>query len=554
MSKKFQLPTHKGTKLFPKVTQLPCKLVIDDGGRNNNGLRSALAFRYAGDIKRFHAKCQQMYNASEVEIFKQRAEWNGARGTYLNQFSNETIRVDVSPEVIEEELKKLLEGVPDFCVIDIVAHNSTTLEGRFVARNARYTPYDEAIAGGATEGQAYEGIEESAYDGDSPYDYSYWCEQGTYDYEDPTINFSEWVRATDTVPVNRFVASLLVDMRDLPPTGTVTIELFGIAIPGEDDIEDLPPTHEVTGTTRAVISDEASPFGWYSPHYERDVAWPSFAPGAPNYDPVIPAIPPVDELLEHGYEIRFLAESGSGKPTLTFWYDENKQNPQPSLPSYTSLVELTVPEDLLSGPSESVYYVESTEFYDSYLESQDPSVYLDPMWGRVGIDPVPDLNTSLRTEESTTFPWLPLGEREDEWPSDWEVYWDQGYLWMEIDEMILVKSTWQYAIWELREDTTGDDVDWDFDLAYQFYAAGTQFAESAINSDILASMWTLEKKPGEVPPRNFLSSLEVPGLYEEYYDEHEHPESARANTEWKHLGDVNILREHASIVFKPSEV
>jgi hypothetical protein len=107
--KRWWLPTQKGTDLFPRTTIMPPKVVVEGTEPGSPDARRIVA-KYAGDIKRFHGKCQQAYSLSPAGQMKLQGQWPGARAVYLNVDGQEIIRIKVDQSVRGEEL----EITPDF--------------------------------------------------------------------------------------------------------------------------------------------------------------------------------------------------------------------------------------------------------------------------------------------------------------------------------------------------------------------------------------------------------------------------------------------------------
>jgi hypothetical protein len=116
--KRFWLPTQKGTELFPKVTQQPTKLAIR-GVPPRTPLYRAVASKFSGHLKQFHAKQQQAYALSENQIHRGRIDWGGARATYTNIQGQEILELEVDTQVLEAISKSIREKLHDYLLITL---------------------------------------------------------------------------------------------------------------------------------------------------------------------------------------------------------------------------------------------------------------------------------------------------------------------------------------------------------------------------------------------------------------------------------------------------
>lgn len=150
--KRFWLPNQKGTELFPNVYQAPAKLVIR-GVPPESPLYRAVADRYAGRLKSFHAKAQQNYALSDNRQSRISYQWGeGARATYTNQFGQETLELEVSTEELAQMHEELFADFWDFALIELVVPNFYEAQGAFQWHAMAHltTPVEQKIEAGIT--------------------------------------------------------------------------------------------------------------------------------------------------------------------------------------------------------------------------------------------------------------------------------------------------------------------------------------------------------------------------------------------------------------------
>jgi hypothetical protein len=116
--KRWQLPTQKGTELWPRTTVQPPKLVIE-GVETGTPLYRAVAEHYGGQLKQFHGKAQQDYALSAVDRMRRHAEWTGARATYVNQGGNETLTLRVDAGVLSKVKESIVDWW-DYALIELL--------------------------------------------------------------------------------------------------------------------------------------------------------------------------------------------------------------------------------------------------------------------------------------------------------------------------------------------------------------------------------------------------------------------------------------------------
>lgn len=231
MSKKSWLPTVKGTELFPDAIRPPTKLVVKDVVPGTE-LYDAVAAEYSGRLRQFHAKAQQTHSLSVNQITKLRQQFGDdeARATYLNQFGNETLTLEVSRSKLGELEEKV--GKEDWWIwalieLDIPHVNIQTDVVKAYLKAQRTAPRP-GEAGLKYEGYAYNEADTPTFeidwsDGLNPFVIS-WAP-----HTDPDVTIAIGTDVTQK-------ATLLVDMRRFPKT-PVSIKLYGYLLMGGDNVD-----------------------------------------------------------------------------------------------------------------------------------------------------------------------------------------------------------------------------------------------------------------------------------------------------------------------------
>lgn len=216
---KWQLPSQKGTELWPSATRSPTKLVID-GVEPGSDLAVEISKRFAGPINQFHQAQAQKYSLSTNQNQQGISARPGIKMQYQNLQGQETLRVKVDEEIIEQVKKEIKPPVPwDWVQVDISIPDNDGYLTSILAQIVR--PPQLALTPGATlpwEGFAYA----------DPYSDQY-TSDGT---EKPLIQFA----GSPALPVNYSevpapssaqIASLLIDLRTLHNYSEVRVDLYG---------------------------------------------------------------------------------------------------------------------------------------------------------------------------------------------------------------------------------------------------------------------------------------------------------------------------------------
>lgn len=102
---RWQLPTQKGTTLWPNATRSPTKIVIE-GVEAGTDLAREISKRLEGEIRQFHNAQAQNYSLGISENHQAQRIKPGLSMQYQNLQGQETIRVKVTEKVIKELSKK----------------------------------------------------------------------------------------------------------------------------------------------------------------------------------------------------------------------------------------------------------------------------------------------------------------------------------------------------------------------------------------------------------------------------------------------------------------
>jgi hypothetical protein len=249
--RRFWLPTQKGTELFPNVTQQPTKLVIE-GVPTGTPLFRVVAAHFAGQLKQFHSKAQQAYALSTTNQMRRHIEMTGAQATYLNQYGQETLTLQVDRSVLEE-LKQHAGEPWDWAII-----NFKVLDPPSDAIFAAYqiAPLLQTLTPDLTEARGV-----SYYPG------------GDNGLGDKPMSFPNPTHFTALAPLSvdagYTAGSLCVDLKTAHSEGEVLIDVYG-KITGArmcfNQVKRLPLTYTMTYPTSPPPSSSAAPpvtAGWH---------------------------------------------------------------------------------------------------------------------------------------------------------------------------------------------------------------------------------------------------------------------------------------------------
>lgn len=209
---KDQLPTQKGTTLFPQVTKALTKVRFH-GVPPGSQEAQQLVQRYAAQINHFHRAQAQKYALSTVENYRAHGTYPGLKMTYTNLQGQEIIDIRVETVLPQVEGQAKQETPPDFCVVDLVVENSINVYSEIYFKLVQPEP----------DVYPYE-YSDGNFDPD--WDYS---NQAEFPLMEATVAWS----ATSNVDFADRIHSLMVDFRRLPKFGRVVVDLYGRATPDE---------------------------------------------------------------------------------------------------------------------------------------------------------------------------------------------------------------------------------------------------------------------------------------------------------------------------------
>jgi hypothetical protein len=247
--RRFWLPTQKGTELFPNVTQQPTKLVIE-GVPTGTPLFRVVAAHFAGQLKQFHSKAQQAYALSTTNQMRRHIEMTGARATYLNQYGQETLTLQVDRSVLEE-LKQHAGEPWDWAIINFKVLNPPS-DAIFAAY--QIAPLLQTLTPDLTEARGV-----SYYPG------------GDNGIGDKPMSFPNPTHFTALAPLSvdagYTAGSLCVDLKTAHPDGEVLIDVYG-KITGArmcfNQVKRLPLTYVLSyPTSPPPASDAFVTAGWH---------------------------------------------------------------------------------------------------------------------------------------------------------------------------------------------------------------------------------------------------------------------------------------------------
>lgn len=120
---KWQLPTQKGTTVFPQVTTAPTKVRFD-GVPAGSDLAKHLYRQFAPQINHFHRAQAQKYSLSTIENYRAHGTYPGLKMTYTNLQGQETVQITVTAPVPTPNPQPKPKPFWDWVQIDIDIPNT----------------------------------------------------------------------------------------------------------------------------------------------------------------------------------------------------------------------------------------------------------------------------------------------------------------------------------------------------------------------------------------------------------------------------------------------
>jgi hypothetical protein len=127
VSKRFWIPTRKGSDFSTRTYQQPTKLVIR-GVPPDTPLYHIALRAFSGRLKQFHAKQQRAYSLSENQIHKGRVDWGAARATYTNIHGQEILELEVDVSVLAK-MQSTIQDFWDYALIEIYVPDMHYIDG-----------------------------------------------------------------------------------------------------------------------------------------------------------------------------------------------------------------------------------------------------------------------------------------------------------------------------------------------------------------------------------------------------------------------------------------
>jgi hypothetical protein len=234
---KFQLPTQKGTEVWPQVMR-PMVTVRFEGVPAGSPLAQELYAMLQGPIDGFYRKQAQNYSLSPVTMTGTRTDLGDLKMSYTNNMGTETVQVQVASRIAEEAVRRVEEKKPapaGYYVVDLVNQSAVNVLGEWI----QFTGYFSAREAGSEAPM----VEDSPLDsGPTSNDVMSYCRGQTPQF---AVVYDE---ETSGLPLR--IGSLKVDLKDRV---TITIELYGLAVP--DEYPSDPPFDAVLWEVRGGFYD-----------------------------------------------------------------------------------------------------------------------------------------------------------------------------------------------------------------------------------------------------------------------------------------------------------
>ena len=212
MSKKWQLPLQKGTDANPQVTRQPPKVVVPGVGGDPE-LHARVVAEYSGALGSFHAAQMQKYALSTSPVQGGRRYLPDAKMSYWNNNGQETLRLEVAPEKLEQLKQQGPQTyLPwDWAMVDLRVANPT---GSIYVVAFQVGPTADIVGDMDTP---HKGV---AISNEADCDTSL----------NPVLQFprNKFDTAVGVISSDGVGASLLVDLRGLPPDGVIHADLYAL--------------------------------------------------------------------------------------------------------------------------------------------------------------------------------------------------------------------------------------------------------------------------------------------------------------------------------------
>jgi hypothetical protein len=234
VSKRFWLPTQKGSEVWPRTT-VPSPVVRFHGFPIDSAEAEEMRERFAPQINHFHRSQAQKYSLSPIENYRAHGVYPGLKMTYTNLQGQETINILVMPPKPEPKPEPESWIPWDWVQVDIEVPDvgSAQPEGNMYAFFAAYMRFPAHPTPSASDTMPFEDVAGEKI--------------GTNDDGStmPLLQFaSGQPNAVATVASDEDVqiASLLLDVRNFHTFEEVSFDLYGcLTQPSEDFDPELGP-------------------------------------------------------------------------------------------------------------------------------------------------------------------------------------------------------------------------------------------------------------------------------------------------------------------------
>jgi hypothetical protein len=216
---KWQPPTQKGTELFPDVKG-PTVIRVR-GVEPGSDQAQRIVGKFASQIGHFHRSQMQKYSLSTIENYRAHGAYPGLKMTYTNLQGQETIYIDVTGEVGDEQQEKP-RRLPDWALVQFDFPHHEELVSTEMYAVIRNTEFDtkQLGTGTAEASEWYKPFARVAYAGTA---------------SDKDSGDAALTETTDTLKM-----SLLLDLRPYhssPRASGVVVDVYAAAIQtGEEQI------------------------------------------------------------------------------------------------------------------------------------------------------------------------------------------------------------------------------------------------------------------------------------------------------------------------------
>jgi len=219
----WQLPTQKGTEVFPETTKVPVKVVMTVPPSADRAAAQRVYERNQGVINKFYLKAAQQHALGIVDVTAMQMQVPGMKLRYSNNQGVEAVFVEVSDTVTKQEGGEEKKGWEwDFLLVDIeVPVWSTGYAEKPTERASRLFTAARMVTPGASDPEDIpQALDQQLFDSD--------LQQSAGD--EPMLQFGGASRAeqigTTTDEEDKQVSSLLVDIRPYHTLPVIELDIY----------------------------------------------------------------------------------------------------------------------------------------------------------------------------------------------------------------------------------------------------------------------------------------------------------------------------------------